>query len=421
MADVTRRCGCRDENGKQYTAGRPCPELKRNSRHGSWGFRISAGTKPDGSRRYIPGSGFKTAREAREAREKALRKYKGQGDRFFDQTTLGDYLTEWIDRRAALAVDKGGLKPSTERMYRSYVETDIVPALGTIRLVKLTRNDVADLVDDLIDAGRGATTIRRIHAALSSALTTAVKRGLIDTNPAHLADLPKISKHPIKVWQQAEANRFLEEIEGQRLAPLFEFTISTALRRGEVCGLKWEDIALAPGRKWDDGKPAEEAILTVRRNLVQVGPNVIEGKPKTKAGEERIARLSAGVVEMLAGIKKRTETEREAWGDAYQDSGRVFTYEDGRQLRPGYPSKVLDTLIGRADLPRLRFHDLRHQFASIQLSLGVPITVVSKMMGHANTAITADLYSHLLDDTAKQQAEATTAWLRPQKPRLRAV
>lgn len=116
---------------------------------------------------------------------------------------------------------------------------------------------------------------------------------------------------------------------------------------------------------------------------------------------------------LLTKLQDRTDAEREAWGDAYTDLGRVFTYEDGRQLRPGYPSKVLDTLVERTGLPRLRFHDLRHQFASIQLHLGVDITVVSKMMGHANTAITGDLYTHLLDDTAKQQAEATSAWLRP--------
>lgn len=226
-------------------------------------------TKHDGSRRYIPGSGYKTAKEAREAREKALRKYKGQGQRFFDHTTLGDYLEEWIARRADLLADKGGLKPSTARMYRNYISKDIIPALGGIRLVKLTRNDVAGFVDDLIDA-RGATTVHRIRATPSSALTNAVKRGLIDTNPAALADLPEISLHPIKMWEQPEAIMFLEAAKAHRLGPLFKFAISTGLRRGEVCGLKWEDIDIVKG------------ALTVRRNLVQVGPNVVEGSRRRK-------------------------------------------------------------------------------------------------------------------------------------------
>lgn len=410
MADVIRRCGCRDENGKVYgnTAATRCPQMA-NPRHGSWGFRFSAGSVPDPQpgapgktkRRYIQEWGFKTAKEAKEAREAAMKKYKGQGERFFDRTTVAEYLTEWLDRRAALPPEKGGLKPSTERMYRRYVVNDIAPALGDRRLVKLTRNDVAGFIDDLIDAERGATTIHRIHATLSSALTTALKRGLIEANPASLADLPEISPHPIKVWEQPDAIRFLEAAKAHRLGPLFEFAISTGLRRGEVCGLRWEDVDLV------------EACLTVRRNLVQVGPDVVEGKPKTKAGDGRVVQLSAGLVDMLARIKDRTESERESWGEAYQGSGRVFTYEDGRQLRPGYPSKVLDTLVERQGLPRLRFHDLRHQFASIQLDLGVELTVVSKLMGHANTAITGDLYSHLLESKARQQAEATSAWLRP--------
>jgi integrase len=411
MADVFRRCGCRDEEGKQYSTKRQCPKMS-NPRHGSWCFRASAGTKPDGSRRYIPGSGYKTAKEAREARGKALRKYKGQGDRFFDRTTLADYLTEWIDRRAALPVDKGGLKPSTTRMYRSYISKDIIPALGEIRLVKLARNDVAGFIDDLIDAERGATTIHRIHAALSSALTNAVKRGFIDANPASLHDLPEISAHPIKVWEQADAIRFLEEArhgspkqsadqrKGHRLAPLFEFAISTGLRRGEVCGLKWEDIDMLHGQ------------LTVRRNLVQVGPDVIEGEPKTKKGV-RVIALSPELVDLLARLQDRTDREREAWGEAYQDSGRVFTYEDGRQLRPGYPSKVLDTLIERAGLPRLRFHDLRHQYASILNDLGEDIVTISKLMGHANTAITSDLYTHMFEDKARRVAAATSSWFKP--------
>jgi integrase len=353
-------------------------------------------------RRYLTGAGFERKKDAEEALEKDLKKYKNQGDRYFDRTTVGQYLTEWLDRRAALPPEKGGLKPSTERMYRRYIVNDIAPALGDRRLVKLTRNDVAGFIDDLIDAERGATTIHRIHATLSSALTSAVKRGLVDANPASLQDLPDITEHGITVWEKPDAVRFLEEARrGHRLAPLFEFAIFTGLRRGEVCGLKWEDVDLVAGR------------VTVRRNLVQVGSDVIEGAPKTKKGI-RAVELSPELVDLLARLQDRTDREREEWGEAYQDSGRVFTYEDGRQLRPGYPSKVLDTLIERAGLPRLRFHDLRHQFASILNDLGEDIVTISKLMGHANTAVTSDLYTHMFEDKARRIAAAASAWLRPE-------
>jgi integrase len=375
-----------------------------NPRHGSWGFRFSAGSVPDPQpgapgktkRRYVQEWGFKTAKEAKEARDAATKKYKGQGERFFDKTTVGEFLTDWMDRQER----QGELRPSTARMYRSYLVKDIVPALGDRRLVKLTRNDVAVFVDGLRDAGRGATTVRRIHATLSSALSSAVKRGLLDYNPASKADLPDAEHDRVKVWGRDETLRFLEAAHEHRLGDLFEVAIMTGLRRGELCGLMWEDVDLVGGR------------ITVRRNLVQVGSAALEGQPKTTAGERSVG-IPAHVVDLLAKLKDRQDAEREAWGEAYQDSGRVFTYEDGRQLRPGYPSKVLEVLVKRLGLPPMRFHDLRHLFASIQLDAGTPMAMVSKLMGHSTIAITADLYSHLMDDAAARAAEAAAAWLRP--------
>lgn len=403
MADVTRRCGCRDVDGKQYSAARPCPDLK-NPRHGSWGFRASAGTVPDPKpgapehrkRRYVQEWGYKTAREAPEARDAALRKLKGQGERFFDRTTVGEFVTEWLDRLER----QGEIRPSTARMYRTYIEKDIVPALGDKRLVKLTRNDVAQFVDALRDAGRGATTVRRIHATLSSALSAAVKRGLLEASPASKADLPDVEKEKVKVWGREETLAFLEAAHAHRLGTLFEVAIMTGMRRGELCGLRWQDVDLVEGR------------AVICRNLVQVGQKVLEGEPKTAAGERSVG-LSAHVVTLLAKLKDAQNAEREEWGEAYTDSGRVFTYEDGRELRPGYPSKVLEVLVKRLGLPPMRFHDLRHLFASIQLDAGTPKAMVSKLMGHSTIAITADLYSHLMDDAAGKAAEAASAWLRP--------
>lgn len=285
-------------------------------------------------------------------------------------------------------------------MYTTYLESDILPVLGSKRLVKLTRNDVANFIDGLRDAGRGATTVRRIHATLSSGLTAAVKRGLMDANPAGLAELPDADHDKVSVWGREDTLRFLDAAHEHRLGDLFEVAIMTGLRRGELCGLKWEDVDLVAGR------------ITVRRNLVQVGSEVVEGEPKTDAGARSVG-IPAHVVDLLAKLKDRQDAEREAWAEAYQDSGRVFTYEDGRQLRPGYPSKVLEVLVKRLGLPPMRFHDLRHLFASIQLDAGTPMAMVSKLMGHSTIAITADLYSHLMDDAAARAAEAAASWLRP--------
>ena len=131
-ADITRRCGCRDERGKQY--GAKCPKLK-SPRHGTWGYRLSAGFTPDtGKRRYVRESGFASHEDAKTAKLAAEKKLHG-GAYKFEKQTVDTYLAAWFAR----AVKNGDLKPSTARMYERYLDLDIVPALGTVQLTALRK------------------------------------------------------------------------------------------------------------------------------------------------------------------------------------------------------------------------------------------------------------------------------------------
>lgn len=393
MAKISRRCGCRDEAGKQY--GAKCPKLK-SYRHGTWGFRLSAGTDEDGRRRYITDFSYSSAEDAEEALEKAQRQLKRK-TYSFERTTVKAYLDEWLSAREK----HSELKASTVRMYRSYIDNDIAPALGRLELRKVARADVSAFVFDLRDSGRGATTIRRIHATLSSAFADAVSNGKMPDNPCNAVTLPKVNKSRVEVWGQAEASKFLEAARSHRLGTLFEVAILTGMRRGELCGLRWSDVDLV------------ERTITVSTQLVQVGKQVVENSAKSEAGQFRVVALSDRLVGSLMEWKIRQDAEREAWDDAYEDSGRVFTYENGTQLRPGYPSSALKTLLANNSLPPLKFHGLRHQFASILLESDVPLALVSKMMGHSTTAITADLYGHMVKGTAHRVADAASAWFAP--------
>jgi len=397
MAKVSRRCGCRDENGKQY--GARCPKLK-NYRHGTWGFRVSAGTDETGRRRYVTDYSYSSADEAEEALAKVQRQLKRK-TYSHEKTTVKTYLTGWLDAR----VKHGELKASTARMYRAYVDNDIVPALGALELRKVTRSDVSDFVQQLRADGRGATTVRRIHATLSSAFADAVSNGKMPDNPCNSVTLPKVAKTRVEVWSQADAARFLQAAQGHRRGVLFETAILTGMRRGELCGLRWEDVDLV------------DRTIVVRTQLVQVGKTVVENSAKSEAGQYRVVALSDRLVGALMEWRIRQDAEREAWAEAYQDSGRVFTYEDGTQLRPGYPSSALKTLLGKHSLPDLKFHGLRHQFASILLESDVPLALVSKMMGHSTINITADLYGHMVKGTAHRVADAASAWFEPTAPK----
>lgn len=393
MAKVSRRCGCRDENGKQY--GTKCPKLK-SYRHGTWGFRLSAGFDPaTGKRRYVTEYKYASADEAEEALRDAE---KGLRSQVYDfkKTTVAAYLTKWLDDQEK----HSQLKPSTMRMYRSYMEKDIVPSLGGKLLLKdLRKPHVAGLIKDLQDASRGAVTIKRIHATLSSALSDAVQDGLLHDNPAAGARLPRADKKRIEVWEPAIAGTFLDAASEHRLGALFELAILTGMRRGELCGLRWQDVDLAARR------------LVVRVQLVQVGNKLVEGTIKTDAGQNRAIALSDRAVAALLTWQFQQGEERAQWGEAYQDSGRVFTYEDGRQLRPGYPSKLFELMAKKLGLPSMRFHDLRHLHASLMLASGQDLAVVSKTMGHSNSQITRDLYSHLVGDAARNAAEGAASLL----------
>ena len=407
MSDIYRRCGCRDADSKPFgplpdratelQRAATCPTLLRDPKHGTWGFGLSGGTNPGtGKRIQVRKMGFGTKREAQQARAKAVDELATGRYRGDQKATLAEYLPAWLDRRV-----RDGLRPSTELMYRRYLEHDVVPALGRVRVAELRRFHVDRLVQDLTANGRGATTVRRIHAVISSAMTAAEQLDLIDFNPASKIALPATGRTKTKVWEPDVLVQFLDAANSNRLAPIFELAVFSGLRRGEIAGLRWVDVDLA------------RRELVVRQQRVRVGGRTLEGAVKTNAGQDRKVSLGSEPIAALLSWKLQQDAEAAAWGAAYRSSGYVFTYEDGRPLRPAHISRTFDTIVERAGLPRISFHGLRHEHASLMLSAGVDIAVVSKRLGHSTIAVTSDLYSHLLADANRAAADAAESQLPP--------
>lgn len=391
MAKISKRCGCRDANGKQL--GAKCPDLAEEG-HGKYGFRVSAGSDPNTKARRVIG---RFIYESEEDAEDALLEVKQQvrrGKYIFDDVTLSDYLEKWLEMR-----QKRGLKASTARMYRAYVRNDIVPVLGRVELRKLTKPMVSRLFRDLEARDRGATTIKRIHATLSSAFSDAVSEGEMIENLCAGLRLPKIDQAPVEVWSRANLEKFKAAASAHRLHALFNTALGTGMRRGELCGLRWQDVDF------------EAKTITVRKNLVQVGKEVVENSAKTKAGHLRKIPMGKQVYATLMEWQLKQAIERNDWADAYQDSGRVFTYDDGEQLRPGYPSSAMMTIVKNAGLPPLKFHGLRHQFASSMLASGMRIERLSMMMGHASINITLSLYSHMVPNSGHDEIDVGLDWM----------
>ncbi|MGH4013151.1 MAG: site-specific integrase [Pseudonocardiaceae bacterium] len=385
---VYRQCACRDANGRLL--GPRCPRLADDRKHGTWYYAVDVPSL-DGRRKTLRRGGFPMKGAAQRALAAVLARY-GAGVKVNDRQTVAGYLTAWLDGK------RHALKPKTMHRYSEIITKELVPTLGALPLEQLHHDHVAAFIVELEDAGRGAPTIRYVHAVLSSALSDAVKQRRLTHNVAQHVVLPPVQAAERKPWTAAEAVAFLDHCHraGDRLTDLFEVIIGTGLRRGEALALRWPDLDL----------PARALFINPTRGaLSDVAGRLMFTAPKTKGSAAGVG-LSSRVVAALQRQSARQAVERAEWAEAYEDDGLVFARENGPPLRP---DRVLDRfheLTAQAGLPRVRLHDLRHLAATLMLTSGVPLPLVSKTLRHAQTGITADLYGHLTREAAVAAADS---------------
>ena len=384
---VFRRCGCRDDGGRQYAVlpdeatpaqrERSCPAMAQDPKHGRWSYRISAGVDPvTKARRQVNGKSYPTKREAQKARNEAAVKVDKGSYLKPSRETFAEYLPKWLERHART---DDGLRPSTVENYARYITQDIAPSgLGGLRLEEIRRHHVSGFVDQLVKDGRGAVTVHRVLAVVSGSLRAAAIDQLIDVSPATMLRLPKVDAEPFTPWEPEQIGTFLDTAGGHRLGVVFELATFTGLRRGELVGLRWADVDLS------------RRVVFVRA-------------AKTDAGI-RSVDLDDRSVGALVAWKIAQELEAAAWGPAYTSDGNVFTYEDGTSLKPQYLTRLFDKLRVKAGLPVLTLHGLRHEHAALMISSGADIAVVSKRLGHSTIAVTSDTYGHLIGSASRDAA-----------------
>lgn len=245
-------------------------------RGAGWAYQFSL-TK-GGKRRHVTKGGFRTRRQAEAALTEALAGYAKGEHVEPSRMTLGQYLAdEW------LPVVQHRLKPSTWAGYRDIVDGRIVPHLGDVRLSELTAGHIARLYSTLRESGRkdgtgglSERTVKHTHTCLSKALEDAARRRLIARNPTRDVDPPRPRNVETKVWTSDEARAFLASTAGDRLHACWVLAVTTGLRRGELLGLRWDDVDLDAG------------TLAVRRARVAVAGEMVEGEPKS--GRARFRR-----------------------------------------------------------------------------------------------------------------------------------
>lgn len=343
-------------------------------------------TRPDGTtqRKYVRG---RTRAEVTRKFE-AIRTDVEAG--YPDGTTTGAYLAEWI-----AAVKGRNLRPTTVAQYARHVSSYWTPTIGRVELVKLTPLQVERAMGALRERQLSPTTIRSARTTLRAALADAMRDGKVTRNVAALVKPPKADRPEMRALTSAEVARLVTSTREEPLGPLYALAVASGLRLGELVGLSWDDVDLDARR------------LTVNRAAYRQDDGSYGfAEPKTKRSR-RTVMLPALAVEALRTQRARQGTARLAAGSVWQDRrGLCFTDAVGRPLAPGHVSKSFRVAADRVGLQGVRFHDLRHTAASLMLTAGVPLKVVSEALGHGSIVITADVYSHVTPDLRREAADA---------------
>lgn len=322
--------------------------------------------------------------------------------------TVESYVSAWLKKR-----EGDGLSPKTLETWRDFSRAYIFPHIGKVPLEKLTPRQVDDLYSTLRASGRrrgegglSPRTVLHVHRLLSEAMKSAVRLEVIHRNPCETVGPKGVKLSPrshVERFDLDALRKLYAAVEGTWLYVPVILATGLGMRRGECLGLTWEAVDLKAGR------------LDVEKTLQQLrGSDPSLKKPKGEKG--RSASMPAFVADALRKHKgAQAEHKLRAVG-AWNEQGFVVTDALGNPRTPNALSlafaAAMQRLAEQDGLPVLTFHDLRHVAATAQLMQGVPLKVVSRRLGHATTAITADLYQHVLQEMDDDAAQKTDDYFR---------
>ena len=314
--------------------------------------------------------------------------------------TLGAWLDRWYQE-----YKKANLRPNTQMSYERRIYQHIIPALGRIPLDKLTARDIQQFYTNLKKSGRltrtefyGAglsdQTVRGIHTTLRAALDKAVEEKLIFRNPADSCKPPSVRPREMQVLTPEEIQRLLIQAKEDGCYELLLLELATGLRRGEILALRWSDLNFRTG------------ALRVERQVHRVRGELVVSPPKTRAGN-RTVLLPTPVLNVLKTYQKGVHSRWMFPSPVKEDS----------PMDPAAVRKRLQTVLERAECRRLRFHDLRHTFATASLEHGMDVKTLSTIIGHVSSATTLNTYTHITDAMRQSAADKIDRGIGKAEPR----
>ena len=360
----------------------------RKRKDGRWEGRYTAGYDSKTGKRLIKNVLGKTQAEVKEKLKKALEETNGLDvSKAADEYTVASWLRTWYELYA-----KPNVRTATANRYELIIETYTIPRIGNIKLKKLTTRHLQKLYKELLESGRihvgknqnrglSTTTVHSVHLMLHCALERAVKERLIPRNPCEDCIVPKPRKPEMKIFTPEHMKAYLEAAAARGMLPMFYLELVSGLRKGELVALRWDDVDI------------QQRTISVNKQYVRNPDGSLElTRPKTE-NSVRLVSIPQTAVDLL--IQEHAK---------HPDSPYLFPSPlTGEMYHPDSVVNLHKKILKDAGLEHLRFHDLRHTFATTALQNGVDVKTVSSMLGHFDAGFTLRTYTHA---TRQKQDEA---------------
>lgn len=299
--------------------------------------------------------------------------------------TVATLLDKWMKNR----VVGRGKKQTTADVYKKISDNIIKPTLGKVKVANLSIITIEGWVMELKESDMGLSANRINHAVrvLGTALSYAIKIGIINSNPCHHVDKLDHTPKDIEVFTEQEVDEILAFAESCPYRVVYHLGLQAGMRIGEILGLKWTDIDL-------DGPVP---MIQISRTRSEVGGKVFDDAPKT-AKSARTIEIPDPVVDVLVDHMVKARQSRSRLGEFGE---YVVTSTKNARVSTSAIYYNWRMLLERAGLPYRSFHTCRHTYASYLLSANVPVKIVSMMLGHANPMITMRVYAHMMPNDQK--------------------
>ena len=296
--------------------------------------------------------------------------------------TLGEWLTFWLEE--VVARDRA---ESTLYAYRNMARCHVLPALGRIPLAELTPLRIQGYLYEKMNQGLSPNTVIKHYVMLTTALGMAVRLEMLERSPMDRVTPPKKKEARFSFYSPEQLQLLFSAVSGTMMELPVKLAAYLGLRRSEICGLRWENVDLEAG------------LLSIREVRTEVGGSVVLKSPKTRTSARRLG---------ITGLQDLQQVLRRAWERRRSDDPKewVVLRQDGTPPKPDQLTRDLLTVVRRQGLPKISLHGLRHSFASVANSQGVPMFDISRTLGHSSMTVTSNIYTPLFDDTEAQALAA---------------